>query len=295
MRLIIIFIAEEGVEEAERELLRMSAPLQNLYNPARLVILRRLLLTDDGNTGIFRAFTFNNSLRFTVLCRAEPSPEMLGWLADEIKRTIKANKMKTVMLWYSQVDGFTRALFDQLGGCADPHHFFLLRMQRDAIDTNVDLKGLTAQRCGPEEINDCIDILEDAFTPFPDAPGSFRGDREGIASAFLDERGGAALFCEDGNPVGLYAHLEGHISQLAVCGKYQGKGYGEAILRAALKAIRERGSDAELTVDASNERALALYRKVGLQTVYESTLVTLPKKKSLFSNRKGGKTPCKKN
>ena len=61
-------ITEENVEKTEQELLKTSAPVVNLYDPAYFNILKELSLTDnDGNTGIFKVFTYKDSLRFSVL------------------------------------------------------------------------------------------------------------------------------------------------------------------------------------------------------------------------------------
>jgi ribosomal protein S18 acetylase RimI-like enzyme len=126
-------------------------------------------------------------------------------------------------------------------------------------------------------IDTCIEIMEDIFTPFPDLPGSFRDDKERIITDFLDDCGGATLFYKEDDLVGFCGHKKGHFTEVVVRKEYQGKGFGEAIVRTILKSVYEMGYDAELTTGHYNERAIALYQKVGFKKVYESMRVTIPR------------------
>jgi len=248
----------------------------NLYDPAYLTMKKDIELTDsDGNAGTFQAFTYKNSLRFLILLREAPGTEMTDRLLKEIKHYRRACLKKTILLWYSQTEGFSTALLDQLGSYTDPYRFFLYRLERSAIDIHVDMRGLRAEKCIPDRIGECIEIMEEVFTPFPDAPGSFRNDRKRIASDFLCEPGGATLFFKGNDLVGFCGHREGHLTEVAVRKEYQGRGYGEAMLRAVLRSIQDMGHDAELTVRHDNARAIALYQKVGFKKVYESMRVKL--------------------
>ena len=66
--------------------------------------------------------------------------------------------------------------------------------------------------------------------------------------------------CPIGRPV--YAH--GGVLGMGIVEEHRGKGIGEALMRAALAQARQRGlTRVELTVRADNERAIALYRKIG--------------------------------
>ena len=242
----------------------------NLYNPAHLAVKKTLALPG----GEFKAFTYKNSLRFNILLRDAPDTELTDQLLKEIKHLRRKHRKRLTLLWYSQIEGFSTAFLDRLN-CTDPNHFFLFRLEHDAICADVDLRGLRAEKCTPELLDACVEILEDAFTPFPDAPGSFRNDRERVEMECLHERGGAMLFYQGDDPVGLCGHMEGHITSVAVRKEYQGRGYGEAMLRAVLRSIREMGRGAELCVSHDNARAIALYQKVGFQKVYESMQVTL--------------------
>jgi RimJ/RimL family protein N-acetyltransferase len=68
----------------------------------------------------------------------------------------------------------------------------------------------------------------------------------------------------------VYAHV-GHLG-MGLLAEYRGQGIGERLLRAALQAARAEGFERiELSVYARNERAAALYRKVGF--VHEGTRV----------------------
>lgn len=66
--------------------------------------------------------------------------------------------------------------------------------------------------------------------------------------------------CPIGRPV--YAH--GGVLGMGIVAEHRGRGIGEALMHAALEQARRRGlTRVELTVRADNERAIALYRKLG--------------------------------
>ena len=250
--------------------------MKNLYDPAFFNIIKQLLLTgNDGNIAIFRAFTYKNSLRFELILRENPCIEMIDYLVDEINKLVSVCTKDKILLWYSQINGFSNALFDRLGEYVDPYPFFMFRLNRDDIHINIDSKGLTARKCTADMIDTCIEIMEDVFTPFPDSPGSFRNDKERITADFLADDGGTTLFYKDDELVGFCGHKKGHLTEVAVRKKYQGKGFGEAIVQTVLKSVYEMGYDAELTTGHYNERAIALYQKVGFKKVYESMRITL--------------------
>ena len=266
---------EDGFEKAEQELLKTTT-IKNLYDPAYLDIIKKLLLTgNDGNTGIFKAFTYKDSLRFEVLIRKNPCIEMINWCVGEIEKIANICTKNGILLWYSQVEGFSNELLNRLDKYIDPYHFYLFRLNRDDINTNIDMKGLTARKCTMDMIDTCIEIMEDVFTPFPDSPGSFRNDNERITTDFLDDCGGTTLFYKNKELIGFCGHKKGHFTEVVVRKEFQGKGFGETIVRAVLKSVHEMGYDAELTTGNYNERAIALYQKVGFVRIYESMRVTI--------------------
>ena len=60
----------------------------------------------------------------------------------------------------------------------------------------------------------------------------------------------------------------GHITQICVAPGWRGAGVGHALLRHSLLTMRDAGcASASLTVTASNEDAVALYRRMGFATV----------------------------
>ena len=62
----------------------------------------------------------------------------------------------------------------------------------------------------------------------------------------------------------------GHITQVCVLPEHRSAGLGEALLAAATKNLRDRGFHfISLTVTEANDRAIALYKRIG----YESTRV----------------------
>jgi len=60
----------------------------------------------------------------------------------------------------------------------------------------------------------------------------------------------------------------GHVTQICVTPEVAGTGVGHALLRQSLLALRSAGcGSASLTVTAANEGAVALYERVGFQTI----------------------------
>jgi len=276
-----MIITENEIEQVEQELLK-TTNIENLYDPTYYNIVKQILLTgENGNICLFKAFTYKDSLRFSVLTREKPCYEMIDWLIDEIKRIINNNKKSLTLLWYSQTNGFSTEFIDKLSDYTDPYKFLLFRLNKDCINTDVDMKGLIAQKCTANMIDTCIDIMEDVFTPFPDSPGSFRDDKERITADFLDEDSGTTLFYKGNDLVGFCGHKKGHFTEVAVRKEYQGKGFGEIIVRSVLKSVREMGYDAELTTGHYNHRAILLYQKVGFQKIYESIRVTISGEKNI--------------
>jgi len=268
---------DDGVaDEVERELLRQKTlNSDSLYDSAYYQVLKKTaLFGDDGNKGVFKTFTYKDSLRFSILLLFSPDLEFVDWLEGEITRYRKDQPKSAVLLWYSQADEFSDTLLERLPG-VNPYRFYLMRAEREKIGLSADLKGLEKRRCTEDMIDDCIEVLEEVFTPFPDEPGSFRADRARIAAEYLSDQGKVEVFYQEGELVGLCGHIQGQITEVCVRPVFQRRGYGEVIVRAVLQSIAAAGYDAELTVGTYNERAIALYRKVGFETVYESVKVNL--------------------
>jgi len=219
---------------------------------------------------MFEIYTYKNSLRFNILLDDSPSPQEIDELIDKIKQNINDIKKDTIMLWYSQVNGFSNELLDKLEHF-NPYHFYKFQIASENINTEVDMKGLTKRPFTQDMADTCIDVLEDVFTPFPDASGSFRNDKERILSEFQNVK----LFYKGEELVGFCGHNDGHFTETVVRKEFQGQGYGEVIVRSTLKSVYESGNDAYLYVGHHNERAIALYKKVGFTKVYESKRVNL--------------------
>ena len=258
------------------ELLHMLDEDDGLYDPARFAHIARIpLMNGHDLDGVFKAFSYGNSLRFHLLFRQSPSDESIRLALNKLAQIAQEYPKDTRLLCYSQIQGFSTALLDRLPGCTHPHHFYCYRVKREAVDTAVELRGLVSRKCTADMIDACIEVLEEVFTPHPDAPGSFLRDKDRITANFLDESGGAILFFKNDALVGFCGHKRGHITETAVRKAYQGQGYGEVIVRSTLKSIAEAGHDAKLTVDHDNHRAIALYENVGFTRGYESMRVTL--------------------
>lgn len=75
--------------------------------------------------------------------------------------------------------------------------------------------------------------------------------------------GGVVGWC-DICPIARPVYRHGGVLGMGIVEEHRGKGIGEALMRAALEQARRAGMKrVELTVRADNERAIALYRKIG--------------------------------
>jgi ribosomal protein S18 acetylase RimI-like enzyme len=60
----------------------------------------------------------------------------------------------------------------------------------------------------------------------------------------------------------------GHVTQICVSPSVRGTGIGHELMRQSLTTLREMGCiSASLTVTAANEDAVALYERVGFETI----------------------------
>ena len=65
-------------------------------------------------------------------------------------------------------------------------------------------------------------------------------------------------------PIGRPVYAHGGVLGMGIVAEHRGRGIGEALMRAALGRAKARGlTRVELTVRSDNERAIALYRKLG--------------------------------
>ncbi|MCL2518252.1 MAG: hypothetical protein FWF15_06780, partial [Oscillospiraceae bacterium] len=90
----------------------------------------------------FEVFTYKDSLRFNILFNDSPSSEIVDRFIIEIKHYMNEIKKGTILLWYSQVNGFSNELIDKLENHDEPYHFYKFQIEKDNINPNVDLKGL---------------------------------------------------------------------------------------------------------------------------------------------------------
>jgi ribosomal protein S18 acetylase RimI-like enzyme len=98
-----------------------------------------------------------------------------------------------------------------------------------------------------------------------------RNIRLGNPQLVADDQGRVVGWCDiRRETIPVYAHV-GHLG-MGMLPAYRGQGIGERLLRASIDAARSAGFERiELSVYAANERAAALYRKVGF--VMEGTRV----------------------
>lgn len=248
------------------------------YPPEHYAVVRDEFLTGEpGDAGVFRVFSYKDSLRFAILFDGPSGGESVAHIAESVRSQLAAADQKKALLWYSQRSGLDSGLINALSVSGEPFYFLEMTMDRRRIGDDVDPGELHVRAFLDGDDEACIELLERAYTPVLDPPGTFRQDREWLMGLFRNaHRSRTELFFTGGELAGMYCHSDGDMEFICVDPRHQGKGYGEIILRWALQAIKaDTGNKPRLTVAAINARAISLYWKAGFETVCRSVRVTV--------------------
>ena len=118
-----------------------------------------------------------------------------------------------------------------------------------------------------------VPVTRETLADFAAVSAEVYGENRRTAEAALTSAlRRAYLVRADGAPAGIFSLAAGEA--LTLCGvavpeKLRGRGYGNAVVRAALNLAFEAGKALELDVDSANPPALGLYRKFGFTPVFE--------------------------
>jgi len=238
-------------------------------------IVAQDIVQNDKCSGILRCFTYRNNPRFAVLFETTPDNPAFDYAAQWVKEKLRETGKKSAMLWYSQLNGFDDGFLKRLTLDGEPYKFFEMRAERQTEAFDIDLRGLTKVLYTPDMLEECIELLENSYTPFLDAPGSYCNDRERVIQ-MLENRNSARceLFFLNGLLIGLYAHRDGAMECICVSPDMQGRGFGEVILRSALNSIMcDTDNSPSLAVACKNTKAISLYKKCGFKIICESARI----------------------
>jgi ribosomal protein S18 acetylase RimI-like enzyme len=122
---------------------------------------------------------------------------------------------------------------------------------------------------------------EGYFTPLTLDEASFRF----MVTTFDDDLDASRVLLVDGEPAGICKLAirgeRGWIGGLGVAAAHRGKGLGEALMREVIDVARARGlRELWLEVLTPNAPAIALYRKLGFETVRDVEVWTLDRRAS---------------
>lgn len=111
---------------------------------------------------------------------------------------------------------------------------------------------------------DAVTELERNVQAFPWSRGNFADSLAAGYGVWVCRVGGDLV----GFSVIMTVVDEAHLLNVAVCRRYQGKGYGARLLLHAMEQARLHGAGKLLLeVRPSNERAVALYRHIGFRQI----------------------------
>lgn len=111
---------------------------------------------------------------------------------------------------------------------------------------------------------DAVLAIEASAYPFPWSRGNFI---DSLAAGYLAE-----LLCEGPAPIGYFVAMPGvdelHLLNVTVAPEHQGRGHGQGLLHAVVAHAAQRGlRRVLLEVRRSNQRAQALYRRLGFAEI----------------------------
>jgi len=259
------------------ELVKFLNYQHEAYDKNYYRIVAQDIFQNDKCSGILRCFTYRGNPRFAVLFETTPDNFAFDFSARWVKEKLRETGGSFAMLWYSQLKGFDDGLLKRLTLDGEPYKFLEIQAERQTEEIDIDLRGLKKVLYTPDMLEECIELLENSYTPFLDEPGGYRSDRERVMQ-MLENRNSARceLFFLNGSLIGLYAHNDGAMECICVSPALQGRGFGELILRSALNAVMcDTDYYPRLTVACKNTKAISLYKKCGFKTICESARVVV--------------------
>jgi len=112
-----------------------------------------------------------------------------------------------------------------------------------------------------DDVGAIVDIEQEVFT----APWSAEAFRNELTNNLFAKYTVVVLDGEIAGYGGMWLIIdEAHVTNIAIRGKYQGRGYGKALLQQMMRTARSLGARRmTLEVRVSNDKAQTLYRKMG--------------------------------
>ncbi|MCF8529316.1 MAG: GNAT family N-acetyltransferase [Aquiluna sp.] len=240
-----------------------------------------MLLTQDGFSGLVAAVNLNpdsHRQRFQIELFCSPEfiqvEKILDWIIETVRSTnptweiwpgANAKDMRLIDAWTKLGLSITR-------------RFSVMRLDLSGFETSEvrdDVSIAAIDTNNEPQLRSWHSLHQDAFANhFGFTPRPFDEWIQMVTRDPSFDPGGVLVASVQGEPVGFCHHTDefssddrGFIIGLGVAQSAQGRGYGEALLKAgAAYAIARGYTSLELAVDSGNESgALDLYAKVGFE------------------------------
>jgi len=203
------------------------------------------------------------------------SEQQTNDIYDIIIETAKKYKSDLVLLWYGQINGFTDKLINRFSHKSAVYRYYEYQLDNDFVPKfESDGYELIAKPYTSALLEDSINILESAFTPEYDTPGSFISDRDRLAHIFLNSH--TYVFYLHDLPIGMYCINNGEIEFIGVAKQHQNKGYSKIILSHLINYVnKEKLGTIHLCTGITNTKAILLYEKFNFKRICENSRVQI--------------------
>ncbi len=254
-----------------RELFMLTDRNQKLFDARKYHEIRRESHSGFENSFVMKAYIYAGSLRFHVMSERDLTREQVDYSHLFLCNTMCQQCVSKAYLWYGQTEGFSTELIDRFQERGLPYRFFEYAISpADMQKTKHIIHPLIAKPYQKKMLADCIALLESAYTPELDQPGTFEEDKKRISGLFRNSD--TMVFFLENILIGLYCCNQGELEYLAIKKTAQGSGHGKRIVSRMMDDMLKKSiPEIHLCTKTSNETAIHLYEKMGFYRLCENS------------------------
>jgi len=239
------------------------------------------LLLNETARAVFFSYTYNGILRVYVTLD-EDSDVYNDEISSLLRLSIDKSDCTTGLLWVRKKTPKIIAFLENEFHITISNELFFYESKKFAIGREqfkkYDDSILEIRPYDDRFLDDCLQLLDESMLFC--MPPTFHGDeREHYLEQFRFYRAYLTFetFWKDGELVGFYWNNKEEVDMMAVSPKFQGMGYGSAILARAIAQIFQKTDSniAWLIASSFNEKACSFYAKNGMEVHEEYRLARI--------------------